>query len=114
MALSEIDRLLKPRAGDYMGHPYTYTPPVHTRRERWAAAAKRLRTAGGAVASGLRVATAPALRTLSDHWMTIAAAGCADWAAFLWNDKSGLITAAILLVLIEIKVSDLWPSTTRN
>jgi hypothetical protein len=56
--------------------------------------------------SGLRVATVPALRQAQDHVLSIAAITCFDWAAFLWNDKAGLITTGIAFILFELKVSN--------
>lgn len=105
MALTEVERLIRvPRveAGDR-----TYTPlhEVPKKDTRYRKVLRRLKQIGGTGVSGLRAATAPALETLNDHWMSFAAAGCADWAAFLWNPKSGLITAAVLLIALELKVS---------
>lgn len=103
--LTEVERLIRaPRveAGDR-----SYHSPGHgkSRNSRWDKLLRRAKVLGGTGVSGLRAATAPALDVLTDHWMSFAAAGCADWAAFLWNAKSGLITAAVLLVVLELKVS---------
>lgn len=105
MALTEVERLIRiPRveAGDNSYSPLHEVPVKDTRFKK---VLRRLKQIGGTGVSGLRAATAPALETLNDHWMSFAAAGCADWAAFLWNEKSGLITAAVLLIALELKVS---------
>jgi hypothetical protein len=106
--ITELERLVRiPRveAGNTSYHTPEHARPGNWRNQRWYKWLRRLREIGGTGVSGLRAATAPALETVSDHWMSFAAAGCADWAAFLWNAKSGLITAAVLLVLLEMKVS---------
>ena len=105
MALTEVERLIRaPRveAGNYAYTPLHEVPKKDTRYRK---VLRQIKVIGGKGVSGLRAATAPALETLNDHWMSFAAAGCADWAAFLWNDKSGLITAAVLLIALELKVS---------
>lgn len=105
MSLTEVERLIRiPRveAGDSSYVPLHKIPEQDNRYKKWL---RRLKKLGGTGVSGLRAATAPALEVLTDHWMSFAAAGCADWAAFLWNAKSGLITAAVLLIALELKVS---------
>lgn len=109
MALSEVDRLTRriypqENTGSYNEYESNYAPPV-PRRERLRVAAKRLWKTGERAVSGLRVATAPALQKAQDHIFTVAAITCFDWAAFLWNDKAGLITAGVAFVLFELKVS---------
>jgi hypothetical protein len=111
MAISEIDRLTRhalPSGDDWFKQSYNHTPRV-PKHEWLGKTTKWLRKTGGGIVSGLRVATVPALQTakatISDHILTIAAITCFDWAAFLWNDKAGLITTGIAFILFELKVS---------
>lgn len=109
MSITELERLVRVHRIEPEREPYEpkhEQPKQETRWRKVLRQAEKVARAGGRGVSGLRAATAPALATLSDHWMSIAAAGAFDWAAFLWNDKSGLITAGIMLILLELKVSD--------
>jgi hypothetical protein len=112
MSLSEVDRLSR---RIYPNHDNTglrftdfseidYAPPA-PKHERLGKAAKWLGKAGARAVSGLRVAIAPTLQQAKDHLFTIAAMTCFDWAAFLWNDKAGLITTGVAFILFELKVS---------
>jgi hypothetical protein len=114
MALSEVDRLTRRfETPDYVigstnGYNNNNYAPPPKRHERLRVAAKWLKKAGERVVPGLRVATAPVLRAaeeMKDHVFTIAAITCFDWAAFLWNDKAGLITMGVAFILFELKVS---------
>jgi hypothetical protein len=110
MALSEVDRLTRPRL--IPGAPDSVYEPQHqedTRGQRFCKRASKLlgKAKGHVETATVRIlnVTAPALSQVRDHLLTVAAFVSADWAAFLWNEKSGLITAAVLLIAFELKVS---------
>jgi hypothetical protein len=99
MALSEVDRLIRlPLREDEGKHTPRHSIQREIRRALWLKKAQRLIQVLGKGA-------APALAQLRDHYLTIASFACADWAAFLWNEKTGLTVAAVLLLSFELKVS---------
>jgi hypothetical protein len=107
MALSEVDRLTRPRLLP-SGEPIPFSQPDQPENKLKKRAARWLKNIGGVgerLGIGLRDVTAPAFDQLKDHVLTIAAFGCADWAAWLWNPKTGLITASVLLLAFEMKVA---------
>jgi hypothetical protein len=82
-------------------HGYQNVTSLETRKQKWK---RKSRIASESIRGFAKVAVYPRLRHAAEHTYTIAAIVCADWAAWLWNDKAGLITAAILLILFELKV----------
>lgn len=105
MPIPELERLARLPIDefDFVRVPFEDDKP---KPSRWKQAREKAKNLGGSVVSGLCAAAAPALRQLTDHVYTVAAMVCADWAAWLWNPKSGLITAAILLIAFEIKIGE--------
>src|ERR1017187_4778766 len=99
MALSEVDRLTRPRsipAGDsWPEYPQEQTK-ARQAREKAAKWLKKLGGTGSRTLRSLRDSTAPVFSQAKAHVLTVAAFACADWAACLWNEKSALITAAVL------------------
>lgn len=81
-----------------------YNPPGKG-RFRWRRYKNRSKVALGFAISKFQAATPSVRQFVSDHWISVSAVVCGDWAAWLWNAKSGLITLAVLLVIFEIKVS---------
>jgi len=103
--VTEVDRLMRvPDDRVRQTRPGMVSPVLN--RKRWGKYGERLRKTGSRIVSGLRAATAPALVSLQDHWMSISAMGCFVWAASLWCAQAGLVTAGVLLVLFEMKVGD--------
>lgn len=105
---TETTRLMRP-ATDVAGRHRISLPsppvPLTKKQIRRKKAIRRLKVIAKTSVSGLRAATIPALDQLKDHCITIAAGCTAIAAACQWNAKAGFITATIVLLAIEMKVS---------